>query len=393
MSTNGEIMNLELLKKEENCYTLPELLDLYNYYIKNAMVVISHNYELLYYTNASDGDKVYNESTKSGVWSLELIAIANNAFKNNTEYVILDSINKDKRRLFYKIEHQVILGYLVLLEDSYNTFDNIDYEMLKHLVNSISKILYLDQSKNANRNIQSFYFSLLNNEYKSKDILKAKMEEYNVNLESSLLLISLEHASFTENNYLKLKLQSILNVSAVIAYENNVLIFMNGEGIAKNMLIEFLKENHLTALYVKKIMDYFSFNVYYKALAELLKFLNTSDSILNYESDYKIYLPFFSERFSLDEIKNYIDLKITKIYLDDIKNETDNINTIYHYLAYDKSLAIASKKLFIHKNTVSYRLLKINENYNIDFNDSYQNKIYLYSIFLIKYYHYKINNK
>lgn len=393
MSTNGEIMNLELLKKEENCYTLPELLDLYNYYIKNAMVVISHNYELLYYTNASDGDKVYNESTKSGVWSLELIAIANNAFKNNTDYVILDSINKDKRRLFYKIEHQVILGYLVLLEDSSNTFDNIDYEMLKHLVNSISKILYLDQSKNANRNIQSFYFSLLNNEYKSKDILKAKMEEYNVNLESSLLLISLEHASFTENNYLKLKLQSILNVSAVIAYENNVLIFMNGEGIAKNMLIEFLKENHLTALYVKKIMDYFSFNVYYKALAELLKFLNTSDSILNYESDYKIYLPFFSERFSLDEIKNYIDLKITKIYLDDIKNETDNINTIYHYLAYDKSLAIASKKLFIHKNTVSYRLLKINENYNIDFNDSYQNKIYLYSIFLIKYYHYKINNK
>ena len=290
MSTNGEIMNLELLKKEENCYTLPELLDLYNYYIKNAMVVISHNYELLYYTNASDGDKVYNESTKSGVWSLELIAIANNAFKNNTDYVILDSINKDKRRLFYKIEHQVILGYLVLLEDSSNTFDNIDYEMLKHLVNSISKILYLDQSKNANRNIQSFYFSLLNNEYKSKDILKAKMEEYNVNLESSLLLISLEHASFTENNYLRLKLQSILNVSAVIAYENNVLIFMNGEGIAKNMLIEFLKENHLTALYVKKIMDYFSFNVYYKALAELLKFLNTSDSILNYESDYKIYL-------------------------------------------------------------------------------------------------------
>lgn len=393
MSTNGEIMNLELLKKEENCYTLPELLDLYNYYIKNAMVVISHNYELLYYTNASDGDKVYNESTKSGVWSLELIAIANNAFKNNTDYVILDSINKDKRRLFYKIEHQVILGYLVLLEDSSNTFDNIDYEMLKHLVNSISKILYLDQSKNANRNIQSFYFSLLNNEYKSKDILKAKMEEYNVNLESSLLLISLEHASFTENNYLKLKLQSILNVSAVIVYENNVLIFMNDEGIAKNMLIEFLKENHLTALYVKKIMDYFSFNVYYKALAELLKFLNTSDSILNYESDYKIYLPFFSGRFSLDEIKNYIDLKITKIYLDDIKNETNNINTIYHYLAYDKSLAIASKKLFIHKNTVSYRLLKINENYNIDFNDSYQNKIYLYSIFLIKYYHYKINNK
>ena len=89
-------MNLEILKAEEACYSLKELLDLYANYIKNPMVVINHN-ELLYYTQTNKGDNVYKEATNAGVWSLELIAIANNAFKNKSEYVILDSINKNKR--------------------------------------------------------------------------------------------------------------------------------------------------------------------------------------------------------------------------------------------------------------------------------------------------------
>lgn len=77
-------MNLEILKAEEACYSLKELLDLYANYIKNPMVVINHNYELLYYTQTNKGDNVYKEATNAGVWSLELIAIANNAFKNKS---------------------------------------------------------------------------------------------------------------------------------------------------------------------------------------------------------------------------------------------------------------------------------------------------------------------
>ena len=54
-------MNIEIYKKEENCYTLKELLELYSSYIKNPMVVINHNYELLYYTQTNDVDNVYKE--------------------------------------------------------------------------------------------------------------------------------------------------------------------------------------------------------------------------------------------------------------------------------------------------------------------------------------------
>lgn len=384
-------MNLEILKEEEACYSLKELLDLYANYIKNPMVVINHNYELLYYTQTNKGDNVYKEATNAGVWSLELIAIANNAFKNKSEYVILDSINKNKRRLFYKIEHNTMLGYLVLLEEENSTFDELDYDTLKHLVNSIGKILYLEDYKKNDANIQTFYKALLNFEYKTKDILKTKIEDYKVNLDASLLIISLSKASFSQNNYLKVKLESVLAVNAVIAYDDNVLIFFNNDNIPLSKITDILIDNNLTALYVNKILDYFSFNIYYKALTNLLRFLEESKrNVLYFEADYKIYLPFFTDKYNINEIKNFIDLKIMKIYNDDMKNETDNINTLYFYLSYDKSLSIAANKLYIHRNTVSYRLMKMSDMYDMDFNDLMQNKIYLYSIFLVKYYHYKL---
>lgn len=386
-------MNLGILNDEENCYSLNELLDLYSKYIKNPMVVINHNYELLYYTKTTDADNVYKEATNAGVWSLELIAIANNAFKNKSEYVILDSINKNKRRLFYKIEHNTMLGYLVFLETDDSTLDCLDYNLIRHLANSIGKILYLEDYKKNDTNIQSFYEALLNAEYKTKDILKTKIEEYKVNLNSSLLIISLSHASFTQNNYIKLKLESILSINSVIAYDDNALVFFSDDNIPTSKLKDLLIYNHLTALYVKKILDYFSFSLYYKALANLLCFLEDSKTdVLYYELDYKMYLPFFTDKYSLNEIRNFIDLKIMKIYNDDIKNKTDNINTIYYYLSYDKSLSTSAIKLFVHRNTVSYRLMKISETYDINFNDLMQNKIYLHSIILVKYYNYKLNN-
>lgn len=385
-------MNLDILNEEENCYSLKELLDLYSKYIKNPMVVINHNYELLYYTKTTDADNVYKEATNAGVWSLELIAIANNAFKNESEYVILDSINKNKRRLFYKIKHNTMLGYLVLLETDDSTFDSLDYDIIRHLANSIGKILYLEDYKKNDANIQSFYKALLNAEYKTEDILKTKIKEYKVNLNSSLLIISLSHAGFTQNNYIKLKLESILSINSVIAYDDNVLVFFSDDNIPTSKLTDLLIDNHLTALYVKKILDYFSFSLYYKALANLLSFLEASKTnVLYYELDYKMYLPFFTDKYSLNEIRNFIDLKIMEIYNDDINNKTDNINTLYYYLSYDKSLSTSALKLFVHRNTVSYRLMKISETYGINFNDLMQNKIYLHSIILVKYYNYILN--
>ena len=393
VSTMEKNMNLDILKQEDKCYSLKELLNLYSKYIKNPMVVINHNYELIYYTNSEYVDDVYKQATKSGAWSLELITIANKTFKNsNAKYSIIDSINKEQRRLFYKIEHGDVLGYLVLLEEKESSLENLDLEMIEHLSNSIGKILYLENSENNNKNIQIFYKSLLNSEYKTKDILNSKIKDYKIDIKAGLLLISLIDANIHQNNYFKAKLETILQPETIFAYGDNALIFLKNKDLPISEITDFLIDNHLTAIYVNQINDYFKFDAYYKSLANLLNFLkHTNKNVLYYEDDYKMYLPFLSERFPLDEIINFINIKIFQIYQDDIINNSDNIDTLYYYLSYDKSLTKTASKLFIHKNTVSYRLLKISDIYDIDFNDSMMNKVYLYSIFLVKYYDYKLN--
>ena len=392
-STMEKNMNLDILKQEDKCYSLKELLNLYSKYIKNPMVVINHNYELIYYSNSEYVDDVYKQATKSGAWSLELITIANKTFKNsNTKYSIIDFINKEQRRLFYKIEHGDVLGYLVLLEEKESSLENLDLEMIEHLSNSIGKILYLENSENNNKNIQIFYKSLLNSEYKTKDILNSKIKDYKIDVKAGLLLISLIDANIHQNNYFKAKLENILQPETIFAYGDNALIFLKNKDLPISEITDFLIDNHLTAIYVNQINDYFKFDSYYKSLDNLLNFLkHTKKNVLYYEDDYKMYLPFLSERFSLDEIINFINIKILQIYQDDITNNSDNIDTLYYYLSYDKSLAKTSSKLFIHKNTVSYRLLKISDIYDIDFNDLMMNKVYLHSIFLVKYYDYKLN--
>lgn len=387
-------MNLEILKQEDNAYSLKELLYVYSKYIKNPMVVINRNYELLYYSNSQNVDDVYKQATKSGAWSLELITIAIKTFKNSSaKYSIVDSINKEQRRLFYKIEHGDILGYLVLLEEKDFLLESLDLEMIEHLSNSIGKILYLENSENNNRNIQMFYKSLLNAEYKTKDILNSKIKDYKIDLKASLLLISLEDASVRQNNFLKAKLENILQVETIFPYGDNALVFMKNKELPTSKITDFLIDNHLTAIYVNRINNYFNFDTYYKSLANLLSFLKFNNKrVLYYEDDYKMFLPFLCDRFSLDEITNYVNIKIFQIYQDDITNCSDNIDTLYYYLLFDKSLIKTSTKLFIHKNTVSYRLLKISDIYDIDFDDPMINKVYLYSILLVKYYDYKLNH-
>ena len=87
-----------------------------------------------------------------------------------------------------------MLGYLVLLEEDNATFDELDYDTLKHLANSIGKILYLDDYKKnviaraANAQIKSnnFVWQELNIpfKYENKNTPKGMLVTISTNAEA-----------------------------------------------------------------------------------------------------------------------------------------------------------------------------------------------------------------
>lgn len=65
-------------------------------------------------------------------------------------------------------------------------------------------------------------------------------------------------------------------------------------------------------------------------------------------------------------VRNYIDETIGKIIEYDIYNETDYFTVLRCYLSYNGSLQDTANELYIHRNTVNYKIRKIEEILKVD---------------------------
>jgi DNA-binding PucR family transcriptional regulator len=63
---------------------------------------------------------------------------------------------------------------------------------------------------------------------------------------------------------------------------------------------------------------------------------------------------------------NYIGSEYMQIYQYDKDHETCYFDTVYQYILNDRSLNHTADSMFIHKNTVSYRINKARELFSLD---------------------------
>ncbi len=95
-----------------------------------------------------------------------------------------------------------------------------------------------------------------------------------------------------------------------------------------------------------------------KAL-KILKIGEKKDSISNY-SDMGIYRLFF-EIDKYEEMKELYHETLDELINYDLKNSTNLVDTLEAYIEEGGNLTSTSKRLFIHKNTVKYRVKRIEE--------------------------------
>lgn len=68
--------------------------------------------------------------------------------------------------------------------------------------------------------------------------------------------------------------------------------------------------------------------------------------------------------------ENYRNTIIEKLKEYDEENSTDLLNSLYVYLINDSNVNLAAKQIFVHSNTMSYRLKRITEICGINLNDA-----------------------
>ncbi|MCJ7834623.1 helix-turn-helix domain-containing protein [Cuneatibacter sp. NSJ-177] len=98
--------------------------------------------------------------------------------------------------------------------------------------------------------------------------------------------------------------------------------------------------------------------------------------------DYKFYDLIQST--SHTRIENFFSVAFRKVQNYDQENHTDYLETIYEYLICGKNLNKTANKLYVHKNTVSYRIGKAKELFGIDLANTRISVYFLYSYWMMQ---------
>ncbi|MDK2866870.1 MAG: hypothetical protein PWP51_1424 [Clostridiales bacterium] len=76
-----------------------------------------------------------------------------------------------------------------------------------------------------------------------------------------------------------------------------------------------------------------------------------------------------------DHLKSFCHAKIFEIWEKGDERDRELIHSLYHYLIHGRNLALSAKALFLHRNTLAYRIQKIAKMLNVDLNTLSENEV------------------
>ncbi len=222
------------------------------------------------------------------------------------------------------------------------------------------------------RHLNDFILELLNNTFESEYYVQNKMKNFDLKVANDyrLLLIHIEHEKeiFKENLINKVKSMKKIDLNRILVgqnYDSNFIILIPEdifESTTKE-LFSFIGTNYSTIRMKCGTSRPYSILELSKAHREASISLVISkenqvseDQIIftNFEH-LDLERMIFSED-SIEEARQIYNETLKKVIAYDNKNKSELLNTLYSYLECNLNVENTGKKLFIHKNTVRYRL-------------------------------------
>lgn len=357
--------------------------------INNPIALINENFQIISYSdNDLYNDSFYDEATKIGFWSLSFAKKITDEFKDGSEYKIIDYIN-EHRRLFIRLTYDnKFVGYCVILEINKN-LDSHNKEFIKAASIIFAKSIYTFDPISKDISNETFLINLINHIYISRQIYleRLKRSNFQQNADSYIFIFNIKNIKNGKEDYFLKALREI-NSKLILVLKDDYLICYLNENYSSSTFSKIdnlLFKYHLDGIVSSKILDLYKLDEIFSLNVKLLTALN--NSFLEYklykEEDYKIILPFLE--IDKDILFSFLNEKIAKLYHYDLINKTNYIDTLYAYILNERSLNEASKILYLHKNTILYRLDKIKNIANINLENYNEKLSYIFSIVLLYY--------
>ena len=344
----------------------------------NPLFVIDNSYKYLAVSTGMFHDNMFaSEETSRGYISDEGVRFIR-------ESQIDEKIRKQNSPVYYKNPlhgkgmisdnikiNNIEVGHIMLyeLDRPFNEFDSI---MLHRVSRLVSMELQKNSFFNANKGLMYSYFlaDLLDNPDLNYASVKERLALLGYQMKDDHYVLTIPSRSY-HNAEAKLEvivnqLHHILEGSIYAIYQNSIVVLlsrnretgMNSYELGK--LIEFLESNKLMAgisNFFGDLKDTKRFYLQAMKSVEMAEKLQ-SNTPINYYSDYYIY--HILEMCEQNEVLNYfIHPSMMKLLFYDKEHGTELLNTLHEFLETPGQPTQISKRLFIHKNTLLYRMEKI----------------------------------
>lgn len=269
-----------------------------------------------------------------------------------------------------------------------------DIQMLNYLTALLAPSLGLLHNRNEKRSFKNVFRDLIVNgnaehgvllrqidymKWKSGDVFQTGViKSFSKGMTADLLTL----VSDIIRNGIPQANVFMLEENIVVIYDLNVI--KHSELLS--LLKPILKKNKLRFSSSYAFSDLMQLNCYYKQAAASLEYgILYKPNEIFYEF-YEFAMFHLIEIASLEEKRNACHPDVVSLWEQDKDNDSDKIPTLWAYLDNGLSVSAASQALFVHRNTLLYRIKKLTEMLEYDINDTYTRDYMKLSIKLLELY-------
>ena len=360
---------------------LQYIIDIGSELLGNPVMLGDSNHRLLAYSRCDDvTDGAWTELRDTGYCSYEYTEKYD--FKQpiedavNSPVPVIRDLGKESkvRRIFAKVVvDNMIMGHLAVLEH-HKTFNEKDLEMTSFICDVIASEMLKNTHYNDSKKImmEMLMVELLEGSIKDEKTALARMKYLKWIPKDKLYVLAVKcnryEDSFGLIAYIRDTLPNLLEGKVATFYDNHI-IFIMGCGEDQYLkredffnLILFLQKNELYAGMSQGFSNVMRLKKYYEqALTgiELGTKIGKQETFYVYE-DYAIYdmIAICSKK---KDMTDFCHPALLKLMAHDAKHKTDYVDSLYAYVFKAGNMVAAADALYIHRNTMSYRIGKIQE--------------------------------
>lgn len=391
----------ELLDRIYSLSDLNEIIDHISNGLKRPVILESDHFFLLaynsYYVNHYDSANqqtifakkcplnIFEKFVETGI--IEQLKTIPTPFRINE----IKEIGLNQRVVVSAKFKDSIMGYIWVQEiDDLLTEKEMDF--LNNVSSYVGKIIYQQNRRKQQKEEEKerFFRYAIKNEFKSEKELRWEAAKLNIILPSiyTIMVVDALNAEVELVEELKDTIRSYLNLkdntSHVLIHQSNIVIILgcyslNYSPIAAalqimdNLLTNFDSKRY-SNIYIgvgSEYQDILSLHSSYEEALEVIGIaekLGTQENV-PYEYNKLGIFRYLEEINDKNKKRKYVNQNLQILKMKDQESQTELLKTLEYYLINNCKLKPTAEQMFIHPNTLNYRMKQITDLTTIDFSD------------------------